>query len=335
MPEFEFVHLRTNGITLRAVVQGEGPLVVLVHGFPESWHAWRHQIPALAGLGFRVCAIDLRGYGGSDKPYPVEAYDLQTMIADIVGVVQNLGGGEPGVLIGHDWGAYLVWHTALVRPDVIHAVAGLSVPFVGVGERPLIDLAKLIYTDNGKFFYQVYFQPVGVAEAAFEADVQGFVRRFYYWLSGEAAGLGIGEHKPAGATMLDGLPDPDPFPSWMSAADIDYLVGEFQAGGLRGPLNRYRNQHRDHAFLQGFKGEPIKQPSLYIGGTNDIVLSMIPGFDLLAAMKSLTPGLKASVLLDGCGHWTQQERPEEVTRLLGDWLLGLDFNTDREQTHAV
>jgi pimeloyl-ACP methyl ester carboxylesterase len=277
-------------VTLRARICGEGPLVILVHGFPESWRAWRHQIPAIANAGFRVCALDLRGYGGSDKPVAVEAYDLEAMTGDIAAIVEGFGEG-PAIVIGHDWGAYLAWSTALIRPEVVRAVAGLSVPFLGVSDIPFIDLAKLIYTDQGRFFYQVYFQEVGVAEAEFEADIRGFVRKFYYWLSGD---------------------------------DIDDLVGEFTSGGFRGPLNRYRNQHRDQTFLQPYKGMLVTQPSLYVAGSADAVLTMIPGVDLVAAMRSLTSNLRDAVILEGCGHWTQQERPDEVTRILIDWVKSLD-----------
>lgn len=319
-PEFRMVD--TNGIRLRAAVAGEGPLVVLVHGFPESWAAWRHQIKPIADAGYKVCAIDCRGYGGSDKPHPVEAYDLETMTKDIVGVVTTEGNGQPGVLIGHDWGAYLVWHTALLNEEKIRAVAALSVPFIGVSEWALIDVLKPLYADKGLFFYQDYFQKVGVAEAEAEADLDAWVRRFYFWLAGEAPD-GLGEGRPSSARMLDGLPDPDPFPSWMTDQDIAYLVSEFRQSGLRGPLNRYRNQHRDVAFLTPWRGRKIMQPAFYIGGTRDIVLSMVPGLDMVAAMQESVPNLTGTLMLEGCGHWTQQEQPEEVTAALIHWLKSL------------
>ncbi len=319
-PEFRMID--ANGVRLRAAVAGEGPLVVLVHGFPESWAAWRHQIGPIAEAGFKVCAIDCRGYGGSDRPHPVEAYDLETMTADIAGVVAAEGGGAPGVLIGHDWGAHLVWHTALLHPDRIRAVAALSVPFLGVAERALIDAVRPVYGDRGKFFYQEYFQKEGVAEAEAERDLNAFVRRFYFWLSGEAPD-GLGNGRPASGGVLDGLPDPDPFPGWMTEEDIAYLVSEFRQSGLRGPLNRYRNQHRDVAFLTPWRGQKIQQPAFFIGGERDLVLSMVPGLDMIAAMRRNVPNLTGAVMLEGCGHWTQQERPQEVTAALVGWLKGL------------
>lgn len=319
VPQPIFRSIATNGINLRAVVAGEGPLVVLVHGFPESWAAWRHQIGPIAAAGHTVCAIDCRGYGGSDKPNAVEAYDLENMTADIAGVVDALGVGEPAILIGHDWGAFLVWHTALVHADKVRAVAALSVPFLGVSEVALIDALKPVYADRGFFFYQDYFQQPGVAEAEAEADLDGFVRRFYYWLSGEAP-TGLGDARAASSRLLDGLPNPDPFPSWMSDADIAYLVAEFRGSGLRGPINRYRNQQRDVDYLRPWRGKAVEQPAFYIGGSRDLVLSMLPGVDMVAAMRTQVPNLSDAIILDGCGHWTQQERPEDVTAALLRWL---------------
>ena len=318
----DFRMIGTNGIQLRAAVAGDGPLVVLVHGFPESWAAWRHQIGPIAAAGFKVVAIDCRGYGGSDKPPTVEDYDLEQMTADIAGVIDAENDGTPGVIVGHDWGAHLVWHTALCHPAKVRAVAALSVPFTGVAETALIDAVKPVYADRNKFFYQDYFQTPGVAEAEAEADLTGFIRKFYYWLSGEAPDK-LGEGRSASAALLDGLPDPQPFPAWISDANIAYLVGEFRRSGLRGPINRYRNQHRDVAFLTPWRGQTIRQPALFIGGKRDLVLSMRPGFDMVAAMRAVVPNLGEAVLLDGCGHWTQQERPAAVTAHLLGWLRGL------------
>lgn len=318
----DFRMIGTNGIQLRAAVAGDGPLVVLVHGFPESWAAWRHQIGPIAAAGFKVVAVDCRGYGGSDKPPTVEDYDLEQMTADIAGVIDAENDGTPGVIVGHDWGAHLVWHTALCHPAKVRAVAALSVPFTGVAETALIDAVKPVYADRNKFFYQDYFQTPGVAEAEAEADLTGFIRKFYYWLSGEAPDK-LGEGRSASAALLDGLPDPQPFPAWISDANIAYLVGEFRRSGLRGPINRYRNQHRDVAFLTPWRGQTIRQPALFIGGKRDLVLSMRPGFDMVAAMRAVVPNLGEAVLLDGCGHWTQQERPAAVTAHLLGWLRGL------------
>ncbi len=324
MAQAEFRSIATNGIQLRAACAGgDGPLLVLVHGFPESWAAWRHQIGPLAAAGYKVRAIDCRGYGGSDKPHAVEAYDLNSMTRDIAGVIEAEGGGQPAIIIGHDWGAMLVWYTALLFPRHVRAVAALSVPFTGVSEVAFIDALKPVYADRGLFFYQDYFQQPGVAEAEAEADLGRFIRMFYYWLAGEAP-EGLGDRRPASSKLLDGLIDPDPFPAWLPPADIRYLVEEFRRSGLRGPLNRYRNQQRDVEFLKPWRGQSITQPALFIAGTRDAVLSMAPGVDLVAAMRAVVPNLRAMHLLPGCGHWTQQERPAEVTEALLQWLRELD-----------
>lgn len=318
MSTFRFIE--TNGIRLRAVVEGQGPLVVFVHGFPESWYSWRHQIGPVAAAGFTACAIDVRGYGGSDKPHPVEAYAMQHMVADVAGVVEALSPGARAILVGHDWGAPIVWSTAYARPDRVRAVAGLSVPHMGEPPAPFIDIVGKVFTDNGRFFYQVYFQEEGVAEAELESDVRGGLRKFYYAISGDAPDNTWPPDKKHGATLLDRLPDPQPFPPWLTKADEDYYVGEFEGSGFRGPLNRYRNHRRDFAWMRRLPDATVKQPALFIGGTRDLVLKMIPGSDPVAAMWKHLPNLQGAHLLEGCGHWTQQERPAEVNALLIPWL---------------
>ena len=318
-----FVTIPTNGIHLRAVVEGSGPLVVLVHGFPEGWYSWRHQIGPIAAAGFTACAIDVRGYGGSDKPPAVADYSLAQITADVAGVVEHLSPDAPAVLIGHDWGAPIVWNTALSRPDRVRAVAGLSVPWTGVPAAPLLDQFKAAFTAKGRFFYQVYFQEVGVAEAELEADVRATLRKFYYALSGDAPKGTWPNDKPHGATLLERLPDPARFPAWLSQADEDHFVAEFQASGFYGPLNRYRNHHRDFEWQQGFKDRRIGQPSLYIGGDRDLALKVFPGVKPVDLMAPHLPGLRGAHVLPGIGHWTQQEAPGPVTALLLEWLKGL------------
>jgi len=321
MAEFRTIDLKD--VSLRAAVEGSGPLVVLVHGFPESWYSWRHQIGPIVQAGFTACAIDVRGYGGSSRPHPIEAYDMEHMISDVVGVVEALSPEAPAVLVGHDWGAPIVWNTALVRPDRVRAVAGLSVPYTGVPKRPFSDMIEEVFTSRGKFFYQAWFQNVGAAEAELEADVRGALRKFYYAISGDAPDGTWPRDKVHGQSLLEGLVDPDPFPAWLSPEDLDYYVGEFERSGFRGPLNRYRNHVRDFEYLSQFQGRKIEQPSLFIGGERDLVLSMLGRGDLRAMMQAEMPNLRGADILSGCGHWTQQERPEEVNARLVPWLKGL------------
>ncbi len=321
MPQFRTIAV--GELNLRVAVEGEGPLVLMVHGFPESWFSWRHQIGPIAAAGFTAAALDVRGYGGSDKPRPVAAYAMERMVADVAGAVEALSPGAPAVLIGHDWGAPIVWNSALIRPDRVRAVAGLSVPYLGVAQRSFSHMIEEVFTSRGKFFYQHYFQAEGVAEAEMEADVRGALRRFYYAISGDAPDGTWPADKVVGDTLLHRLPDPDPFPAWLTRADLDYFVGEFEASGFRGPINRYRNHDRDFDYLKPFQGRTIDQPSLFIGGERDLVLSMLGRGDLVAMMKTQLTDLRGADILPGCGHWTQQERPEAVNARLLAWLRGL------------
>lgn len=321
MPEFRTID--TGRAKLRAAVEGEGPPVVMVHGFPESWYSWRHQIGPIAAAGYQVAAIDVRGYGGSDKPKHVDAYSMQELTADVAGVVEALAPGQKAILIGHDWGAPIVWNTALTRPDVISAVAGLSVPYTGVPTRPFTEIFTELFTSKGHFFYQAWFQEVGPPEAEAEADVRDFLRKFYYGIAGEAPD-GSWPQKKHGASMLEGMTDPEVFPAWMSAEDLDYYVGEFERSGFFGPISRYRNHERDFEWLQAFKDRKIEQPCLLIGGDRDPAFNgfgRIP--DPSALMRMHVSDLRGAHVLPGVGHWTQQERPAEVTALLLDWLKGL------------
>ena len=316
MPEMRMID--AGELTLRAAVEGSGPLVVFVHGFPESWYSWRHQLGPVAAAGFTACAIDVRGYGGSDKPHEVAAYAMERIVGDLVGVADALSPKEPAILVGHDWGAPIVWNSALTRPDRFRAVAGLSVPFSGVPQRPFTDIFREHFTSKGRFFYQEYFQEPGVAEAEAEADPREFVGRMMYSISGDVA-PGAYWDKPLGAKFLEGLPDPQPVP-WLGEADLDFYEGEFKASGFRGPLNRYRNHERDYEWLQGFAGQRIEQPCLFIGGDRDPATTLFGAVaDPVAMMRMFAPKVEGHVL-QGVGHWTQQERPEEVNRLLLDWL---------------
>jgi pimeloyl-ACP methyl ester carboxylesterase len=302
---------------------GDGPLVVLVHGFPESWYSWRHQIKALSEAGYRVAAPDVRGYGESDRPEPVEAYDLESLTGDIAGLAEALSPGEKAVVVGHDWGAPIAWNTARLHTDKFRAVAGLSVPYMPMGDVMFLDMVHKVFTERGLFFYQVYFQDIGPPEAELEADPAATIRKFYYAISGDAPDGTWPTDKKHGDTLLHRLPEPPmPLP-WLDADDVAYYDSQFRKSGFRGPLNRYRNHARDYAFLKTHPANPvIQQPSLFIGGTKDLVLKMFQG-DIVAAMKPNLADLRGCHLLEGCGHWTQQERPEAVNRYLIDWLGGL------------
>ena len=319
MPEMRTVSV--GDLSLRCAIEGEGPLVIMVHGFPESWYSWRHQLAPLAEAGFTACAIDVRGYGGSGKPEPVDAYAMEHIVGDLVGLRKALSPDRPAILVGHDWGAPIVWNSALTHPEHFRAVAGLSVPFAGVPSRPFTEVFHEHFTSQGKFFYQEYFQEPGVAEAEAEKDPRDWVSRMMYSISGDVP---PGEYwsKPYGATFLEGLPDPQPV-DWLTEEDLDFYEAEFKQSGFRGPLNRYRNHVDDYEWLQTWQGKRIEQPALFIGGTRDPATYLFGAVeDPIALMRMFAPKVEGHIL-EGVGHWTQQERPEEVNRLLIDWIQRL------------
>jgi epoxide hydrolase A/B len=304
--------ISTNGIRLRIAEEGSGPLVLLLHGFPESWYSWRHQIPALAAAGLHAVAPDQRGYGGSDAPAAIEAYDIHQLVADAVGVLDALG-EKSAIVVGHDWGAPVAWHCALFHPERFHAVAALSVPYVGRAPAPPLDVFRMLAGEN--FFYILYFQEPGVAERELEADVRSTLRRFLYAASGDVTEPLDFWQKPKTAKFLDGLPEPKVLPRWVTEADLDYYTQEFQRTGFRGGLNWYRNFDRNWQTTPELADKKVEQPALFIAGERDGVLAMVP----VDAMKPLVPNLRRILMLPGCGHWTQQERPDAVSAALVDF----------------
>lgn len=325
-PGGQHVSVAVNGIRIHAVTQGEGPLVLLVHGFPESWYSWRHQLPAVAAAGYRAVAIDVRGYGRSSKPHEVDAYGMLDHVADNVELVAALG-EDRAVVVGHDWGAPIAWNSALLRPDVFRAVAGLSVPYSPRGDVRPSDGFRAMGGDDDEFYIEYYQRP-GRAEAEIEPDVATWLLGFYHSASGDAdwantPGMGIARVSPGGRQSDKFLyPPPGTAPAWLSADDLELYVAEFEHGGLRGPLNRYRNVDRDWRDLAPWRHRPITVPALFIGGTKDG--PTVWGSRAIARFEQNLPRLWRSELLEGCGHWTQQERPQEVNELLVGFLAALD-----------
>lgn len=297
-------------------------MVLLVHGFPESWYSWRHQLPVLAEAGYRAVALDVRGYGRSSKPLAVEDYRMVRLVADNVGLVAALG-EERAVIVGHDWGAPIAWTSALLRPDVFTAVAGLSVPYSPPSElRPLAVMRAMAGDEE---FYVEYFQEPGRAEAEIEADVRDWLLAFMFTASADAPlpdpAVGTIATIRRGGLMKDRFHRPDTMPAWLTDADLDVYVNEFEHTGFRGALNRYRNIDRDWEDLAAWRGASIGVPALFIGGDRDG--PTVWGAPAIAAFPHTLARLHRSVILEGCGHWTQQERPDEVNEALLDFLESL------------
>jgi len=316
MAEITHRTIKSNGINMHIAEAGEGPLVLLLHGFPELWYSWRHQLPALAEAGYHAVAPDVRGYGQSDAPQPIEAYTMKHHVADAAGVLDALG-EQTAVVVGHDWGAPMAWHCALLAPERFRAVAALSVPFTPRSQAPPLQIFRQIFAE--RFFYILYFQEPGKAEAELEADPRKTMRTTLYSWSGDAPPGTAAPNKPKTAKLLDGMSDPDKLPVWLSESDLDYYTSEFARTGFRGGLNRYRNMDRDWEQLPQLAGAKVQQPALFIAGELDGVIR----FTNLDRMIDNVPNLREAVKLPGCGHWTQQERPAEVNAALIAFLNDL------------
>ena len=313
-PNINQRRVETNGISLNIAEQGEGPLVLMLHGFPESWYSWRHQFSALAEAGYHAVAPDMRGYGDSDKPFEIEAYNQVEVVNDIIGLIPALG-YEIAVVFGHDWGAPTAWSCALNHPDKVSAVGALSVPFRPRGDSPPLATLKAIFKD--RFFYQLYFQEPGKAEAELEKDPALTIRKFYHMASGEMNTSLLSE-KSAGADLLSDLPDPGAqMGPWISEEDVSFYASEFKQSGFRGPLSYYRNMDLTWELTKDSPRQ-ISQPALFVAGERDGVILMAA--DALKELDKHVTDLRVNELIPKIGHWTQQEAPQEVNQALIQFL---------------
>jgi pimeloyl-ACP methyl ester carboxylesterase len=308
-------------VQLRIAEAGTGPLVILLHGFPETWYSWRHQFAPLVEAGYHVVAPTQRGYGHSARPAPVDAYTILHLVGDVVGLIHALG-AERAILVGHDWGAPVAWTTAQLRPDIITAVAGLSVAPAARAARP--PLATLRDRFDGQFYWN-YFETPGVAEAELSADVDGTLRRVLYSASGDNPDAGAADAGlvPPGAGFLARTVRPDVLPPWLSEADLAVFVEEFTYSGFTGGLNWYRNIDRNWELTAAWADSPIRVPALFMVGERDLVYHFPGAHRAVSRLTELHPRMREPVVLPGCGHWIQQERPAEVTEALLEFLTPL------------
>ena len=313
----------TTGITHRSVQVGEirmhiaeagsGPLVVLLHGFPETWYSWRHQLLALATAGYHAVAPDQRGYGGTELPDAVEDYTILHTVGDVIQLVDVLG-EERAVLAGHDWGGVVTWHAALMRPDVVRGVVSLSTPFQPHADGAHLAGLRAVAGADYENYYSVYVQRPGVADEELGADPRATVRRALYGASGE--GHPWSPIVPAGGHLLDIWPEPGELPGWLTEQDIDTVAEEFARTGFTPALNWFRNFDRNWALTSPWHNAVIAQPALYITGDRDLAAKLPGAAELIEGRSAAVPHARETIVLPGCGHWIQQERPDDVSRAM-------------------
>ncbi|MFT5116468.1 MAG: pimeloyl-ACP methyl ester carboxylesterase [Parasphingorhabdus sp.] len=316
--------INTNGIDIHYVEAGSGPLVIFCHGFPESWYSWRHQLLAISQAGYHAVAMDMRGYGRTSRPQAVDAYVISELVADVSGLVTELG-YRSAVVVGHDWGGPVAWYAALMRPDLFSAVAVLSVPYVAPMRLPRgVTLNDIMMANAGdREYYRLYFQAPGVAEKELEADVRRSLLAFFYTVSGDIVKdgtrqVGWNGYFPKGETLISQLVEPDSLPGWLTEQDLDFYVDEFRSSGFRGGINWYRNIVRLPELLAPFLGDRVTQPALYMYGEYDQICGNSPA--VIEEMRTNLDNLQAAIRLPGAGHWLQQERPDEVNEALLTFL---------------
>jgi pimeloyl-ACP methyl ester carboxylesterase len=314
--------VNAGGLRMHIAEAGRGPLVLLLHGFPESWYSWRHQLTALAAAGFHAVAPDQRGYGQTGVPAGIGEYTILHLTGDVIALMDALG-EEQAVVAGHDWGAPVAWHTALFRPDRIRGVVGLSVPYRPRGSSVPIAAMRAGIGDG---FYMVYFQQPGVADAELNQDRTATFRRVLS--SGSGDGKPGGGHGgipivPPGGGFLDVSPEPASLPAWLTERDIGIYAAQYADAGFTGPLNWYRNLDRNWELTGAWHHAPVLVPALYVAGEQDLVVRFPGAREGLGRLAGAAPQLREPVLLPGCGHWTQQERPDEVNAAMIGFLREL------------
>ena len=337
-------HIQAGGTRLHIVEEGKGPLVILVHGFPELWYSWRFQIPAIAKMGYRVVALDQRGYGSSSKYWNPDAYRLRPLVADLVALVKALG-EEQAILIGHDWGAPVVWTAAWQHPEIFRGVLGMSVPFSGrgqialpgnpFGDMPPHEIHEKI-SGPGADFYQIYFGALEGIIDEIEVDLRSWVRDLMWTVSGDAAsaaGINLKDTDPVqwtrdgalclphGQKMRERFAAPDVMPAWLTDDDLDVFVDALRGGGFAGPLSFYRNLENNWHDLAHMVGKPLTVPAVFLGAEYDVATWW--GAESIARAPEVMTNWMGAHVIDGAGHWLQQEKPDDTNRVIGQFLAAL------------
>ena len=312
-------YIEVNDIRMRiAEVGDDGPLILLAHGWPESWYSWRHQLKYLSELGYRVVAPDMRGYGGTDAPIAVDDYNIENIAADMVGILDRLG-EERAVMVGHDWGAIVAWQTVQFYPNRFDGLIAMSVPFAGRQERsPMVEWRET-FGDN--FYYILYHnEPNGVAEREYDSNPRELLSRLYLSPRSPRESPAITDPRASAGGWIGRLGAPKSLPSWLSAFDLNYFVGEFERAGFRGGVNYYRNFHRNWELTESLKNAHIGIPTLFIAGERDVVIGGASEARLQGAMSRVVNDLRGVILVPEVGHWVQQEAPDVVNQAMSDFL---------------
>jgi pimeloyl-ACP methyl ester carboxylesterase len=319
MAEITHRHIDTNGIRMHIAEAGSGTPVLLCHGFPELWYSWRHQMHALAAAGYRAIAPDQRGYGGTDMPAEIDRYSIHHLVGDLTGLLDALG-LDKAVIVGHDWGGLVTWQMALLAPHRVAGVVGINTPFFP--RLPMSPLTLMRTVAQGNFHYILYFQEPGVADAELNRDVRRTLRGFYQDMTAEmlmaAQSMPAGVAGPQAGGLLDRLPDA-PRAKFLTAEDFEVFAQAFEKTGFTGGINWYRNFDRNWETTAYLSNAKVHAPALMITAEWDPVLRP----EMAQGMQQWVPNLRDTVLIRECGHWTQQEKPEEVNRILIDFLRGL------------
>ncbi|WP_068278102.1 alpha/beta fold hydrolase [Aldersonia kunmingensis] len=310
----------TNGVRLQVTEAGPrgGPVVVLAHGFPELAHSWRHQIPVLAEAGYHVLAPNQRGYGESSRPEAVEDYDIAALCGDLVGLLDDVG-AERAVFVGHDWGSVVTWHVPLAYPERVAGVVGVSTPPVPRPPAPPTQIWRRRVGES--FFYILYFQEPGIADTDLSRDTRTTMRRMLGGRTPLDADAAARVAAPGPQGYVERLPDVEALPDWLSEDELAHYVEVFAQTGFTGPLNWYRNFDRNWMVVADFPASTVTAPSLFIAGADDPVLAFTPR----NRVHDLVSGDYREVLIEGAGHWIQQERSGEVNEALLSFLAGLDL----------
>ncbi|MEM1435397.1 MAG: alpha/beta hydrolase [Pseudomonadota bacterium] len=314
------VRVKNGNYEIATTIHGAGPVLLCIHGWPEHAHSWRHQVREFTARGYCVVTIDVRGYGDSAKPEAIEAYTLEALASDVAAVARFVS-DAPVILFGHDWGAPIVYATALRHPDCVTAVAGLSVPYAPASELSTIDLLRQIYAD--RFFYILYFQQPGLVEQEVEPDLRTALRKIYHSLSGDAPDLDWLKEKPADAGLLDDLVLPADPPEWLPEADFQHYLAAFEKSGFHGPIARYRAMPLDVELDRPLLGVKIHQPACFIGGAKDAIRNYVPGMDGYADVGGGFEDFRGATIIPGAGHWVQQEAPAATNQALAEFLASL------------